>query len=75
MIHVGEDKDVGRERMIKTDKIMNEHSSAWCSMWRTGMDHQQEDRILHSKVSKSENKAKLYFAYKDHKKEKRKLDR
>ena len=48
---------------------MNEHSTAWCSMWGTGRYHQQEDRVIQSKTSKGENRAKLYLAYKDHKKE------
>ena len=70
--HVGDDKEVGRDEIKDTDRIMNEHSAAWCSIWRTGKDHSQEDRVRQSKVSKSENRAKLYLAHKDHKKEKEK---
>ena len=67
--HVKEDTVVERDKIQETDKVMNEHSSAWCSMWRTGRNHDQEDRIVASKTSKSENRAKLYLSYKDHKKE------
>ena len=38
-------------------------------MWRTGTDHEHEDRVRQSKVSNSENRAELYLSYKDHKKE------
>ena len=68
-VHVDKDTPVGRDKIQESDKMMNEHSSAWCSMWRTGRYHEQEDRIVQSKTSKSENRAKLYLAYKDHKKE------
>ena len=67
-VHIGEDKKINREKIRELDKTMNEHSRAWCNMWNTGKDHSQEDRIQNSKTSKSENRAKLYLAYKDHKK-------
>ena len=70
--HVGEDKEVNREKIIETDKILNEHSTAWCSMWATGKDHDHQDRILQSKTSRFENRANLYLSHKDHKKEKEK---
>ena len=38
-------------------------------MWRTGADHDHEDRIRQSKISNSENRAELYLSYKDHKKQ------
>ena len=68
-VHVGKDAEVDREKIRETDKIMNEHSRAWISIWKTGANHGQEDRILASKTNKSENTAKLYLAYKDHKTE------
>ena len=55
--------------MREVDKIMNEHSAAWVGIWKMGEDHEQQDRIMSSKNSKSENTAKLYLAHKDHKKE------
>ena len=67
--HVKNDKIIDRKKVRETDKIMNEHSRAWCSIWRTGEAHGQEDRILSSKTTKSENTAKLYLAHKDHKNE------
>ena len=70
--HVGNDKEVERTKIIETDKVLNEHSAAWCSIWSTGKDHEHQDRVLHSKTSRSENRANLYLTYKDHKKEKEK---
>ena len=66
--HVKGDIVVDRAKVRETDKIMNEHSAAWCGMWRTGSAHQHEDRVIQSKTSKSENRAKLYLSFKDHKK-------
>ena len=68
-VHIGKDREVTREEIRSTDKTLNEHSSAWCSIWRTGQNHQQEDRVMQSKMSRSENRAKLYLSHKDHKKE------
>ena len=70
--HVEADKVINREKIRETDKVMNEHSAAWCSIWRTGTNHEHQDRVVQSKTSKSENRAKLYLAYKDHKKERHK---
>ena len=67
--HVGNDEVIARKKVRETDKIMNSHSRAWCSIWMTGQAHGQEDRIVSSKASKSENTAKLYLAHKDHKNE------
>ena len=66
--HTKEDKLISREKIREIDKLMSEHSIAWCSMWGTGRNHDQEDRVISSKTSKSENRAKLYLTYKDHKK-------
>ena len=67
--HVGEDDEVARVKIVETDKILNDHSSAWCSIWRTGRDHEHQDRVLQSKLSRSENRANLYLTHKDHKRE------
>ena len=67
--HVGDDEEIGRVKIVETDKVLNEHSAAWCSIWSTGRDHEHQDRVLHSKTSKSENRANLYLMHKDHKKE------
>ena len=70
--HVKDDLVVDRMKIRELDKTMGEHSRAWCSIWGTGASHGQEDRIISSKVTKSENTAKLYLAHKDHKKEENK---
>ena len=67
MEHVKGDKIVSRARIKEVDKIMNEHCMAWCGIWGTGQQHGQEDRILASKTSRSENTARLYLTHKDHK--------
>ena len=71
-VHVEGDIPIGREKIRETDKVMNEHSSAGCGIWSTGSGHQHEDRIIQSKTSRSENRAKLYLSFKDHKKEQEK---
>ena len=71
--HVGENEEVGREKIREIDKLMTEHSVAWCTIWGTGRSHDQEDRVISSKSSKSENRAKLYLTHKDHKKEEKKM--
>ena len=48
--HVKNDKVVDRLRIREIDKTMGEHSRAWCSIWGTGANHGQEDRIISSKV-------------------------
>ena len=68
-VHVEKDRIIDRKKIQELDKTMNDHTRAWCSIWRTGANHQQEDRILSSKTSKSGNTAKLYLAHKDHKTE------
>ena len=66
--HVGDDEEVDREKIREIDKRMNEHSRAWCSIWRTGEHHDHGDRVVASKMTRSENTAKLYLVHKDHKK-------
>ena len=67
--HIKDDKKIDREEVRRIDKLMNEHSAAWCNMWGTGRHHGQEDRIVSSKTTRSENTAKLYLTHKDHKKD------
>ena len=66
--HVAKDKEITREDVTGIEKVLNQHALTWIKMWRTGQDHNHEDRIRQSKVSKSENRADLYLSYKDHKK-------
>ena len=68
-VHIGKDEEIDRERIKENGKMMSEHSVAWCGIFGTGRDHGQEDRVISSKISKSENRAKLYLTHKDHKKE------
>ena len=42
--HIGEDKEVDRVKIIETDRILNEHSAAWCSMWSTRQDPTQQNQ-------------------------------
>ena len=67
--HVSGDDEIGREKLREIDKTMSDHATAWVGIWSTGLNHDQVDRIVSSKVSKSENTAKLYLLHKDHKKE------
>ena len=67
--HTGEDEEIGREKLKEIDKTMSDHATAWVGIWGTGLNHDQTDRIVGSKVSKSENTARLYLLHKDHKKD------
>ena len=67
--HVGKDKEISREEMVKREKILNSHALSWCRMWGTGENHGHTDRVRASKVTNSGNKAELYLSYKDHKSE------
>ena len=58
-----------RNKIREINKIMNDHSVVWCSMWNIGKDHGHEDRVLSSKLSRSENRANLYLSHKNYKKE------
>ena len=42
---------------------------AWSKMWGTGKAHQQEDRVMNSRVSTSESTSDLLVAFKDNKKD------
>ena len=66
--HVGKDREIERPELVRREKTLNQHSMSWIKMWRTGQDHDHEDRIRQSKISNSENRADLYLTYKDHKK-------
>ena len=66
--HVGKDEEIGRKEVVEIEKLLNQHAMSWVKMWKTGQDHDHEDRIRQSKVSRSENRADLYLSYKDHKK-------
>ena len=66
--HVGKDRVIEREEVIRRERTLNNHSLSWSKMWGTGRDHGHEDRVRASKVSNSENRAELYLSYKDHKK-------
>ena len=66
-VHTKQDKKITRETVVKTEKLLNSHSTAWCKIWSSGENHGHSDRIMSSKISSSENKATLYPLYKDHK--------
>ena len=68
-VHIKQDKELSRSDMIRTDKILNGNSMAWCKIWGTGSAHGHEERIMTSKTSKSENSSDMYLMYKDHKAE------
>ena len=67
--HVGKDKEITREEMVRREKVLNSHAISWCRMFRTGENHGHEDRVRASKVTRSGNRAELYLSYKDHKAE------
>ena len=62
------DKEVDRAEVMRIEKTLNSHAASWCKMWKTGENHEHEDRIRQSKITNSENRADMYLSYKDHKK-------
>ena len=36
---------IRHEELLKIEKIMNLHTLSWVKMWRTGQDHEHQDRI------------------------------
>ena len=63
------DKEVDRAEVMRIEKTLNSHAASWCKMWKTGENHEHEDRIRQSKITNSENRADMYLSYKDHKKQ------
>ena len=70
MKHTEKDKKIGRVEIIEIEKNLNGHSIAWVKMFNSGQDHKHGERIMSSKITRSENMADLYVLLKDHKIEK-----
>ena len=51
-----------------SEKEINGRAISWCKIWGKGRNHKQEERIMNSKVTNSQNLAVLHPLYKDHKK-------
>ena len=69
MKHVGDDKQVNREKIREIERILNGHCCAWGKMFGSGESHDHLHRILKSKCVKSTSVSKLYIMHKDHKAE------
>ena len=63
------DRKIGREGLIRREKVLNEHTEFWTQMTKAGENHEHNRRIVKSRTSNSNNTANLYFMFKDHKKE------
>ena len=68
--HVGNNIQISRDELNEIERILNAHTTSWCKIWGTGGAHGHEDRVISSKLTRSQNRAVLYLMYKDHKKEK-----
>ena len=60
-------REVSREEHKTIERRINDHSKFWCKMLNSGANHEQQDRIMKSKLCSSENAAPKYYMYKDHK--------
>ena len=69
MKHVGDDKEISREKIREIERILNGHCCAWGKMFSSGENHDHLHRILKSKCVKSTSVSKLYIMQKDHKAE------
>ena len=72
--------DLGEVALVPTQyafgsKFVNFYflvSRSYLRKIQAGKHHEQEDRVISSKISRSENRAKLYLTHKDHKKQAKK---
>ena len=65
--HTMKDNLISRQEVIEMEENLNGHSKAWANIWNSGRDHNHFERIVNSKVTRSENVADLYLMFKDHK--------
>ena len=65
--HTEKDREIDRTEIIEREKVINGHSVMWVKMNNTGERHDQVDRVISSKTTKSNNLSSLYFLIKDHK--------
>ena len=65
--HTAKDRVIRRHEIIEMEENLNGHSKAWANIWNSGRDHKHFDRIIASKITRSENVADLYLMFKDHK--------
>ena len=63
------DRKIDRSEHKNIERRINEHSRFWCRMLNAGSNHDHLDRIIKSKICKSENAAPMYHMVKDHKAE------
>ena len=66
-IHTAKDIEISREDVVEIEKKLNGHSISWVKIFNTGLDHGHTDRVMSSKVARSENLADMYVLVKDHK--------
>ena len=65
--HTAKDEEVSWEKVRDMERRVNSHTRAWEMMWRSGEDHNHQERIVRSRVTRSGNQANLTLLYKDHK--------
>ena len=58
---------IRRQEIIEIKENLNGHSKAWVNIWNSGRDHNHFERIINSKVTRSENVADMYLMFKGHK--------
>ena len=62
-----EDRRIDRESVRQIERRINDQSKFWVRMLNSGINHNQTERIMKSKVCSPENPAPKHFMYKDHK--------
>ena len=65
--HTKKDTEIEWQKVREMEKIVNQHTVAWELMWRSGEDHNHQERIVRSRATRSGNQANLTLLYKDHK--------
>ena len=65
--HTEKDTEISWGQVKELERRVNQHTIAWELIWRTGEDHNHQERIMRSKATRSGNQANLNLLYKDHK--------
>ena len=61
------DKVIDCRELRRIESRINAQTKFWTNILNSGMDHEHKDRIMHSKMSESQDSAAKYFMFKDHK--------
>ena len=65
--HTKKDTEIEWNKVKEMERRVQQHTGAWEQIWRSGEDHNHQDRIIRSRATRSGHQANLTLLYKDHK--------